>query len=536
MTIEERMNKLTLEDMIGQTLCYDIYAHDNPEEVEEIFKKIRPGGIFLVGMTVEQIKMYTDMANKYTKIPVIIASDIENGPCTAIVGAGDVPHQMAWGACDDVDLIKKAGKAISKICRKNGVHWTFSPVVDINFNFRSPECNIRAVSDSPKQVVKMTKAFMEGMQENGYMATTCKHFPGEGWDERNSHFCTTIMDMSQEEWLSTYGWVYQQMIEAGAPSIMIGHGALPCFESEIDEFFGAPPAVLSKSLMTDLLKNKLGFDGCLVSDAMSMVGVASRVKRLEDIGVSFLKAGGDVVLFPEPTDFDSILAAVKSGELSMERLKDACTRMLRLKEKVRLFENQDKIEDEIGELPNLEEISQEIADKSIKIVRDYNHIFPVKLPKGAKILMLNILEPHFHKEPNGTEFSAMRKAFEERGYVVDEMHTAKHKKVQEIMNDYDMICLNCKMSPLDYHGATLRIGWNNIMVFWRGYVLQHPKCVFISYGDPYKLFDVPYQKEYINAFSFVDASQRAVVKVILGEIPAQGKNPVRLEGIFEREV
>jgi beta-N-acetylhexosaminidase len=187
-------------------------------------------------------------------------------------------------------------------------------------------------------------------------------------------------------------------------------------------------------------------------------------------------------------------------------------------------------------LQNLEEISQEIADKSIKIVRDYNHIFPVSLPKGGKILMLNILEPHFHKEPTGKEFSAMRKAFEDRGYIVDEINTAKHKKVKEIMDNYDMICLNCKMSSQDYHGATMRIGWNNIMVLWRGYVLQHPKCVFVSYGDPYKLYDMPYLKEYINAFSFVDASQHAVVKTILGEISAIGKNPVSLEGIFEREV
>ena len=121
MTIEEKINELTVDDMIGQTLCYDIYAHDNPEEVEAILKKIRPGGIFLVGMTTTQIKTYTDMANKYTKVPVIVASDIENGPYTAIVGSGDIPHEMAWGACDDADLIKKAGRAISKICRKNFV-------------------------------------------------------------------------------------------------------------------------------------------------------------------------------------------------------------------------------------------------------------------------------------------------------------------------------------------------------------------------------------------------------------------------------
>lgn len=536
MTVEERLQGLELEDLVGQTLCYDVYDHDDPKEIEEIFKKIRPGGLFLTNMTGEKIKMYTEMANKYSKIPVIIASDIENGPETAVKGAGYIPHEMAWGACDDAELLERAGRATAKICRKNGVHWTFSPVIDINYNFRSPECNIRGVSDKPEQVVKMTKAFMDGMQENGYMVTACKHFPGQGMDERNSHFLTTTSDMTREEWMNTYGWVYKQMIAAGTPSIMIGHGGLPCFEEDIDPFFGAPPAVLSKSLMTNLLKGILGFDGCLVSDAMSMIGVASRVDNLEEIGVGFLKAGGDMILFPEPTDFESVIQAVKSGGLSMERLKDAVVRILRLKEKARLFEDQAKIESEIGEVTDFDEIAQEIADKSIKVVRDYNKILPVTLKKGAKILLLNMLEPHFHKPPTGEEFAPMKKAFEERGYIVDEIHTAKHKQVQAIMNDYDMICLNCKMCPQDYHGATLRLGWNNIMVLWRGYVLQHPRCIFTSFGDPYKLFDMPYLKEYINAFSNTAASQRAVVKVILGEIEPQGKNPVRLEGFFEREV
>ena len=147
-----------------------------------------------------------------------------------------------------------------------------------------------------------------------------------------------------------------------------------------------------------------------------------------------------------------------------------------------------------------------------------------------------MVEPFFHKEPTGKEFSAMKQAFVERGYQVDEIFTAKHKEVKEIMDNYDLICINCKMSAQDYHGATLRVGWNNIMLFWRGYVLQHPRCVFISFGDPYKLYDFPYVKEYINAFSCVDATQRAVVKAILGEIELTAKNPVELKGYFNREV
>lgn len=536
MTIEERVESLSLEDLVGQVLCYDIYDHEDPKEIKKIIQRIKPGGIFLTHMSPEKIKMYTDMVNQCTKVPVIVSSDIENGPETAITGTGYTPHPMAWGACDDEKLIERAGRTVGAICRKNGVHWTYSPVVDLNYNFRSPECNIRAISDSPKHVVKISKAFIKGLEENNQMIACCKHFPGEGVDERNSHFVTTINSLSKEEWMATYGYVYKELIASGISSIMIGHTALPAYEDDVDPVFGPPPGVLSYSLMTKLLKQELGFDGCLVSDAMSMIGVAARVPDLREISLRYLKAGGDMILFPEPTDYDVILEAVKSGELPIERLKDAVTRILRLKEKARLFEDQEKLQNSINVPENLSVISQEIADKSIKIVRDYNHVFPCKLTKGNRVLMLNMLEPHFHKSPTGLEFEPLRKELENEGVIVDVMTNPKHKAVQEIMNKYDMILLNCRMSSKDYHGGSLRLGWNNIMVLWRGYVLQHPKFVFISFGDPYKLFDAPYLKEYVNVFSDSDESQRAMGKILLGKLEATGKSPIAFEGFFEREV
>lgn len=533
--IQDILDGLSLEDLVGQVFCYDIYEKDDPEEVEEIIKKIRPGGLFFTNMSGEKIAMYTEMANKYTKVPVVIAADVENGPEAAIKGAGYLPYPMAWGACDEPALIEKAGEITAKICRKNGVHWTFAPVVDLNLNFRCPETNIRVVSDKPEHVVKMAGAYAKGIEKNGLMVAGCKHFPGQGIDERNAHFCTTVNGQTKEEWMQTYGYVYKEMIKKGAASIMVGHGSLPSYEKEIDAVYGAPPAVLSKSLMTDLLKGELGFEGCIVSDAMSMIGAAARAP-LGELAVRYLKAGGDVVLFPEPTDFEHILNAVKSGEIPMERLKDAVTRFLRLKEKARLFEDQAEVEKDIGEIESLSAISQSIADKSIKIVRDYANVLPAKLKKGSKIFFLNILEPHFQKEPTGHEFDALKDEFEKNGYTVSVLTTAKHKQVQAIMNEYDLILLNVKMSSTDYHGATMRIGWNNIMVLWRAYVLQHPNFVVVSFGEPYKLYDMPYLKTYINAFSHTDESQRAAAKVIMGQIDAAGKNPVDFKPFFEREV
>ncbi len=535
MNIDEIINGLSLEDLVGQVLCYDIYDKDSPEEVEKIVSKIKPGGIFLTGMTAEKIKLYTDMVNKYAKVPVIVASDIEHGPETAILDTGYLPLPMAWGACDDEKLIEKAGKIVGSICRENGVHWTYSPVVDINYNFQSPESNVRSISDDPKEVVKIAGAMVRGLEYNNNMVACAKHFPGQGIDDRNSHFVTTINSLPKEKWMATYGYVYKEFIKSGISSIMMGHCALPCVQTEYDEC-GPLPAVLSRSIMTDFLKGELGFDGCIVSDAMSMVGVAAMVKDLKQLAVQFINAGGDMVLFPEPTDFDMLLNAVKSGEISKERLLDAVKRVLKLKEKVKILGGQKHTLKETYTKQELTSISQEIANKSIKIVRDFNNILPLKIPAKSKILMINMVEPFFHKLPTGNEFDVMKKELEAMGYSVDCMTNPKHKVLQEILSDYSAVLMNCKMSSRDYHGGSLRIGWNNIMVMWRGYVLQHPKFVFTSFGDPYKLYDMPYLKEYINTFSYTDESQKAAVNVIFGKIKPTAKNPVEFKGFFEREV
>ena len=147
--------------------------------------------------------------------------------------------------------------------------------------------------------------------------------------------------------------------------------------------------------------------------------------------------------------------------------------------------------------------------------------------------MLNIVDKRVGKF---NELAPMRAALEERGYVVEEIYGAKHGQVAKCIGDCDMVLINCKISSLDYHGATLRVGWDNVMVMWRGYALQHKRVIFTSFGDPYKLYDMPYLKEYINAHSNTPESQRAVVRLILGEIPDRAKNPVDFPPFFRREV
>lgn len=525
---------LTVDELIGQLMCVNISASLTPEKFEEYCKRRKPGGIFVMRRTGEEVKTFLEIANRYSPVPVIVASDIENGPGKGLLGERALPDCMSWGACNDEALLKKAGEETAKICRKNGIHWTFAPVVDLNINPNNPESNIRSISDHPERVARIAGAHMEGMQEKGYMVTACKHFPGQGMDDRNSHFVTVDNPLSKRKWLSTYGAVYKAMIKRGTPSIMVGHITLPAFQTKESGPLGPLPATISKALMTDLLKGKLGFKGCIVSDAMGMIGVAAHC-LIDELIVKFFNAGGDMYLFPRENEYDNLKKAVEDGTVSMERLLDAAARVMYLKDRARLFEDQTKVLSEIEDEIPIKDTAQKIADKSIKVLLDKKGIIPATLPKGSKVLLVNAMEDFFHKPPKGDEFAAMKEVLTQAGLQVTELFTPSYATIKEERDKYDMILVNVKFSSRDYHGGSLRIAWDNIDAFWHAYVFQHAKVILTSFGDPYKIREFPYVDTYINAYSATEDSQRAVAKVILGQIPAQGKNPVEFLPYFQRE-
>ena len=525
------LNDLSLEDLVGQVLCPDISSKDDPESVVKMLREQKPGGIFVTHMSREMVKYYTDVANEVSKVPIVVCSDVENGPEIAVNGTGTTPKAMACAAAGSTALVREAAEASAAICRENGIHWTFSPVADINYNFRCPEINTRAFSDDPQIVSQMCKAFIEGIQKDHRMAACVKHFPGQGMDDRNAHFCTGVNPMSREEWMATYGMVYKNAFEAGVASVMMAHCALPFCEKETDPVLGGPPAILSKSVMTDLLKNELGFRGCVVSDAMSMVGAVARCP-LDKLAVNFLNAGGDMVLFNEKNDRDHILKAVKSGELPLERLKDAVSRILQLKQWLGLGDPTPPVP---AHRP-LPEIARDIAQRSITVQRDLDGLLPLNLPPKSKILFVNVINNRQKQEATGHEFDAMKEVFEQRGHTVDILTTPSHRAIEQQIENYEAVLINYRLDVDTYHGGTLRPGWDNIFHFWRGYIFQAKRLICTSFGDPYKLYDMPFLKTYINAYCDTPECQRAAAQVILGQIPPLGKNPIALEGFFQREV
>ncbi len=533
--IQAVIDSLSLDEKIGQLLCYNIKPTDTIESLNELLKKTHAGSIFIDGITKEQVQEYKGVAQSHSKLPVIVAADMENGPGCSLKDMPKMPLPMAWGACDDEELIEKAAECTGKLAREYGVQWTFGPLVDINYNKDNPIVNARGISDKPEQVLKMALAYMRGCETDGNLLTSIKHFPGDGCDDRNQHFCTTVNPMSKTQYMKTFGKIYKTMIKNGCSSIMVAHIALPCIDGEGDEL-GAIPATLSKKLKIDLLKNEWGFDGVIVSDAMSMIGSCARCD-LEELAVEFIRTGSDVVLFPEKNDFERLKQAVIDGRITNERLNDALARIILMKKRAGLFEiKESSFIDVEDEKQKLSKLSQEIADKSIKVVRNYDNVIPLNKNEIKRALIVNI---HSSLKTGRPITDAVEKQLNSYGVETETLFNPKHTVIEEKIKNFDTVIVCSYYGgnvPQGVHGGSNRTGWDSIMAFWRGYILKADNFIFISCGDPYKIYEFPYLKTYVNTFSNTEDSLVSAVKLIMGDIEEKAKNPVELKGFFNREV
>ncbi len=514
---------LTDEELCGEVLSWEFTQSTTNEELLRAVKESKISSFFANNLTIEQIEFLKKTIKENSKSPCLITADVERGPILFPALKDFSTSMMSLGAADDKELAFEVGKYTARLSRAIGIGLTLSPVIDVNYNANNPVTNTRAASDDPETVLNSACEYGRGMRSEANLAITLKHFPGDGLDDKNQHFATTVNSKSFEDWKATYGRLYKTMIAEGAEAIMSAHIALPCYDGSCDEL-GYMPASLSKTLMTDLLKGELSFDGCIISDAMSMVGTAARVP-VERLSVEFLRAGGDLVLFPEKNDHRRILEALHSGYLERERLLDAAQRVVRLKYKLGLFDGANyNLTDE--DVDRMKSLLSEVARRSLTLVRDIDNILPLNLKNGAKALVIT-LSPR-EKGYSGDDFPFFADELEKRGYEVIRLTNPTHYLIDKLIEKVDAVFVNSIIDTSNCSGNSLRLGWNNMMTFWRGYIFKNKNLVFTSFGDPYKLTELPFLKCYINAYIKSGAAVRAVVDAVLGKNEFVGKSPVKL--------
>ncbi len=525
-----KITEMTLREKVEQTMVVMV-------EKKKRFD-FTPGAAFLFGQIITQaddtgiaeLREYVDELYAGCKIPPLITSDFENGCGGMIKGLTPFPLMMGLGASNDEKLAYDYGKATALEARSVGANWTFSPVSDLNMNPRNPLINNRGMTDDAGLACRMLPEIVKGMQENG-LSACAKHFPGDGVDYRDQHITTTVNSLSLEEWYDTFGKLYREVIAAGVDSIMAGHIALPAYPQKLSERFEQPlPATLNRFLITNLLKEELGFEGIVVTDALNMGGFHGWYDTHEEAEIESFKAGCDMLLWPSASYADNLEKAVLSGEVSMERLDDAVCRILRVKEKAGLFdEHHERFRDMTSDEQRfVKDVQKRCSDQSITLVRDKQRHFPLSVDKTKKVGIVVLKE----FDALLSEISGIKEAFEARGFHVQYFDGEQFEDDERcrFYEENDVVIyalLSRPFRPIGFIDYTQGRAWQIAKAFMSPYAID--KNIFVSFGSPY--FGNQYLENaltYVNAYAPLECVVNSFVKAACGEIDFMGISPVKL--------
>lgn len=276
-----------------------------------------------------RMRLALENCQRASTIPLSIAGDLENGAGGAIRGLTEFPQQMALGAANSPELAYQYGQWTATEAHHTGFNWIFAPVADLSMNWLNPALGTRCLGDHPDHCIPLLNALIRGYQDHG-LSATAKHFPGDGVDFRDQHLCLSINSLDEQNWRASYGRVFSAAIDAGVLSIMPGHIALPWRDARRGRGGRYTPATVSRPLLTNLLREEMGFQGILVSDALIMSGFISWAKHRERTIAAF-NAGIDVMLWPGENYFEIMTEAVETGEVTMARLDESVRRILAFK-------------------------------------------------------------------------------------------------------------------------------------------------------------------------------------------------------------
>ncbi len=369
MTLREKVGQLMMPFVLGNFAPEGSETHDR---IVDVIEQENVGGLIMsVGSPTEVAVKLNDLQD-HSKYPLLVAADLETGagfrfrgavhiPTNiALGGATTFPSLMAFGATGDPRHAYQMGKVTALEARAMGVHVPFAPVLDVNNNPDNPIINIRSFGEDPQAVADMGVALVRGLQDFGAVATG-KHFPGHGDTGTDSHLEMPIILVGRERLDAVELVPFRAAIEAGVKGIMTAHIAVPAISGE------TIPATVSRRVLTGLLRNDLGFDGIIFTDAMDMVAV-SRLFPRGEAAVRAVLAGADVILMPSDVKraIDAIVSAIDAGRLTEARIDESVGRLLRLKEELGLHEERsvplEMIPRVVG-VPLHMELAREVAER-----------------------------------------------------------------------------------------------------------------------------------------------------------------------------
>lgn len=532
-TVEEglmgRLEQMSLEERVGQMVMAGFPGYDLSAEANELVAKHHIGGVMLASRNIRDLRQTAELTDRLqrlatttgAKVPLLISADQEGGYVVRLIGPNTFPGNMALGAAGSPELTQHVAAAMGRELRSVGINMNFAPVVDVNSNPANPVIGVRSFGEDPQAVARQGAAYIAGLHEAGVLSTA-KHFPGHGDTSLDSHIALPKVAHARTRLEQVEFVPFRAAIEAGVDAIMTAHVTFPAIEPQ-----PGVPATLSKRVLTDLLRQELAFDGLIITDAMEMGAITTNF-GLGEAAVRAVQAGADIVLVAWPPDWrqpirvvDALVAAVREGVISEDRIDASVRRILATKERIAGAGSRSLSR---AQRQEAERVSRQAAEAAITMVRDSQTRLPLAADAGRVLVVGPTLANK--QEPARLLTEALRSKIpkiDDLTIALNPDKTARTQVVAKSLEYTDVILIT--------HQAWAKAGANQVALV-EELVAAGCEPIVVSVREPYDLLRFPSIGTFIASYSANTESMKAVADVITGQLRASGRLPISLPGSY----
>lgn len=536
--VETTLAALDRPARLGQMLV--ARAHGLPQHPEsapwrELHRQVRElglGGIVLFRSELGSIEPLLESLDAEAAVPLLVGADLERSLSFRIEeGTTPVPTAMALGATRDLEAARWVGELTGREARAAGIPWVLAPVADVNDDPRNPVIHLRSFGERPELVAAMVRAFVQGVEEAGALATV-KHFPGHGTTTVDSHEALPRIEKDRETLERIDLRPFREAIEAGVSSVMVGHLSVPALDSS------GTPATLSRPILEELLRGELRFEGLVATDAMEMKGVGGRF--MGRAVVEAVRAGADLILLPADlrVAHQALLEAVAEGALTDARIEDSVRRILRAKWKAGLARPDSERRRErregrslIGHPADIERAGR-LFDGAWTVVRDREGLLPLRLENTPTVLLLEPMGPATGLE---AATALLAEELRRRGLPIERLRLPEDprpERWEELRarareREVRMVVLAPRAAPTS--GSPLLSPSQR--EFLEGLEAGGLPLIVLSLSSPYALQEVPWASTLATTYGAAPRALEAAAAGLLGLFPWRGRLPVSVPGV-----
>mgnify|MGYP006291902271 CR=1 FL=1 len=524
--MDYKLEQMSLAEKVGQLFQIGFTGFEPDAAIEDMIKNHYVGGVIYFSRNIKNPEQTARLSNQLqelalssgTGLPLFISTDQEGGVVTRIKGATHFPSNMALGAADDKELTNKIGKAVGSELKNLGINFNLAPVLDVNNNPDNPVIGVRSFGGDPKLVAKLGKAYINGIQSEGIIATA-KHFPGHGDTDTDSHLELPIIKHGKQRLNEVELYPFKKAVKTGVESIMTAHVYFPAFEKK-----DGIPATLSESVLTDLLRKKMNFKGLIITDCMEMKAIADNFGTAEG-AVRTIEAGSDIVLVShtyteQKKAVKAVIEAVRSGRISEKRIDKSVKRIIKSKAKNLNPANLTKASAENIDFEAHQKIAAKTAKKAVTEVKNQD-ILPIKNIENKKITVVDF---KMKKESLAEDSEQSKNYFVES--LKEDLNNIKHlsfsraprlEKYEDDISGSDLVIV-----------CTSNAASNREQALLANKLAEDYQVLVLALRNPYDYKYVDNVQAFITVYDYSPFNQKAAADYILGKIKAEGKLPVKI--------